>query len=53
MLRKLILWRACAISASETPMAIPVSYNIRNLKLRKGLTIMTALMYLLIALVVL
>ena len=24
-------------------MAIPISYNIRNLKLRKGLTIMTAL----------
>ena len=24
-------------------MAIPISYNIRNMKLRKGLTIMTAL----------
>jgi len=24
-------------------MAIPIAYNIRNLKLRKGLTIMTAL----------
>ena len=24
-------------------MAIPISYNVRNLKLRKGLTIMTAL----------
>ena len=24
-------------------MAIPISYNLRNLKLRKGLTIMTAL----------
>jgi len=27
----------------EIPMAIPISYNFRNLKLRKGLTIMTAL----------
>ena len=24
-------------------MAIPISYNVRNLKLRKGLTVMTAL----------
>ena len=24
-------------------MAIPISYNIRNLRLRKGLTVMTAL----------
>src|SRR5215471_16099715 len=34
---------ACAISDSGETMAIPISYNIRNLKLRKGLTIMTAL----------
>ena len=39
-----ILWRACATSGSKLQtMAIPISYNIRNLKLRKGLTIMTAL----------
>ena len=37
-------WMVCATSARrETSMAIPISYNIRNLKLRKGATIMTAL----------
>jgi putative ABC transport system permease protein len=37
---------ACGTSAdrrSGEEMAIPVSYNVRNLRLRKGLTIMTAL----------
>src|ERR1041384_7004003 len=36
------LWRACATSADKF-MAIPISDNVRNMKLRKGLTIMTAL----------
>src|ERR1700726_1031806 len=37
------LWRACATSAREKNMAIPIKYNIRNMVLRKGLTVMTAL----------
>src|SRR5215469_9597531 len=36
---------ACATSddAEKEHMAIPLSYNVRNLRLRKGLTVMTAL----------
>ena len=44
-------WTACGTSAElnrqelkdENKMAIPLSYNVRNLRLRKSLTIMTAL----------
>src|SRR5438034_6740953 len=45
MRRRSTSWKDCVISDSgeSEAMAIPVSYNIRNLKLRKGLTIMTAL----------
>src|ERR1700687_1763508 len=43
MLRGWVLWRACATSADRKSMAIPISYNLSNLRLRKSLTIMTAL----------
>jgi len=44
MLRKWISWRIALHRVAEIrTYAIPISYNIRNLKMRKGLTIMTAL----------
>src|SRR5712692_7694155 len=44
MRRRSTLWTACGTSArSRNTMAIPLSYNVRNLRLRKSLTIMTAL----------
>ena len=39
----LVIWKDEFDGNKESTMAIPISYNIRNLRLRKGLTAMTAL----------